>query len=42
MNPKMCTFCNIEKYINNFYNKHSECRDCNRTRGLKRFYENKE
>ena len=38
----MCTICNIEKDINNFYKKYSECRDCNRTRGLKRYYENKE
>ena len=36
MNTKMCTICNIEKNINNFYKKDSECRDCNRTRGLKR------
>ena len=35
----MCTICNIEKDINNFYKKYSECRDCNRTRGLKRYYE---
>ena len=34
--------CNIEKHINNFYKKYSECRDCNRTRGLKRYYENKD
>ena len=25
-----------------FTKKYSECRDCNRTRGLKRYYENKE
>ena len=37
----MCTNCNIEKHINNFYKKCSECRDCNRTRGVKRYYENK-
>ena len=42
MGTKMCTMCNIEKHINNFYKKYSECRDCNRTRGLKRFYENKD
>ena len=41
MDPKTCTMCNIEKHINNFYKKYSECRDCNRTRGLKRYYENK-
>ena len=38
----MCIICNIEKDNNNFYKKYSECRDCNRTRGLKRYYENKE
>ena len=38
----MCTICNIEKDINNFYKKYSECRHCNRTRGLKRYYENKD
>ena len=42
MDNKTCTMCNIEKHINNFYNKYSECRDCNRARGLKRFYENKD
>ena len=38
----MCTICNIEKYINTFYKKYTECRDCNRARGLKRYYENKD
>ena len=42
MDNKMCTICNIEKDINSFYIKYSECRDCNRARGLKRFYENKD
>ena len=42
MDTKMCTMCNIEKHINNFYKKYSECRDCNRARGLKRYYENKD
>ena len=37
----MCTICIIEKDINNFYKKYSECIDCNRTRRLKRYYENK-
>ena len=34
--------CNIEKHINNFYKNYSECKDCNRTRGLNRYYENKD
>ena len=42
MGTKTCSKCSIEKHINNFYKKYSECRDCNRTRGLKRFYENKD
>ena len=42
MDTKMSTMCNIGKHINNFYKKYSECRDCNRARGLKRCYENKD
>ena len=42
MESKICTQCNIEKDINNFYKKYSECIDCNRARGLKRYYENKD
>ena len=42
MDTKICSMCNIEKNINNFYKKNSECRDCNRTTGLKRYYENKD
>ena len=42
MDTKMCTMCNIEKHINKFCKKYSECRDCNRTRGLKRYYENED
>ena len=42
MESKICTQCNIEKDINNFYKKYSECIECNRARGLKRYYENKD
>ena len=42
MDTKMCTICNIEKHTNNFYKKYTECIDCNRARGLKRYYENKD
>ena len=42
MDTKMCTICNIEKHINNFYKKYTECIECNRARGLKRYYENKD
>ena len=38
MNTKTCTICNNENHINNFYKKYSECIDCNRARGLQRFY----
>ena len=42
MDTKMCTICNIEKDIKNFDKKYTECIDCNRARGLKRYYENKD
>ena len=42
MDTKMCTICNIEKHINNFYKNYTECIDCNRARGLKRYYEIKD
>ena len=42
MDTKICTICNIEKHINNFYKKYTECIQCNRSRGLKRYYENKD
>ena len=42
MDTKICTICNIEKDINNFYKKYSECIDCNRARGPKRYYETKD
>ena len=42
MHTKICTICNIEKDTNKFYKKFSECIDCNCTRGLKRYYENKD
>ena len=38
----MCNICNNEKHINNFYKKYTDCIDCNRARGLKRYYENKD
>ena len=42
MDSKMCTICNIEKHINNFYKKYTEYIDCNRARGLRRYYENED
>ena len=35
MDTKTCSMCNKEKHINNVYKKDTECRDCNRNRGLK-------
>ena len=42
MESKICTQCNIEKHINNFYKKYSEWKDCNIKRGVKGYYDNKE
>ena len=42
METKTCTMCNNGEHINNFYKRYTECKDCNRTRGLKRYYGNKD
>ena len=42
MDTKSSSMCNIEKHINNFYKKYTEGRDCNRTRGLDPYYDNKD
>ena len=42
MDNKTCTVCKIEKHINHFYRKYSECKDCNIKRGVKRYYNNKD
>ena len=42
MESKICTQCNIEKHINNFYKNNSESKDCNIKRGVKRSYDNKD
>ena len=42
MDSNSCTMCKNEKHINNFHKKYREGKDCNRTRGLKRYYENKD
>ena len=34
--------CNIEKHINNFYKRYSECKDCNIKRGVERYFDNKD
>ena len=42
MDSKVCVVCNIEKSIDNFYNKYRECKQCNIQRSMKRYYENKD
>ena len=42
MENKICTVCKIEKHINNFYRKYSECKDCNIKIGVKRYHNNKD
>ena len=41
MDSKVYVVCNIEKSIDNFYNKYRECKQCNIKRSTKRYYENK-
>ena len=42
MDSKVCVVCNIEKRIDNFYNKYRECKQCNIKTSMKRYYENKD
>ena len=42
MDNKICVVCNIEKSIDNYYNKYRECKQCNIKRSMKRFNENKD
>ena len=42
MDSKICTRCNIEKSIEDFYNKYTKSKDCNSNRSLKRYHENKD
>ena len=42
MENKTCTLCIIEKQINNFHKRYSECKDCNIKRSVKRYYDNKD
>ena len=42
MDRKICVVCNTEESIDNFYNKHRECKQCNIQRSMKHYYENKD
>ena len=42
MENRICTLCEIEKQINNFYERYSECKDCIIKRGVKGYYDNKD
>ena len=42
MDSKICVVCNIEKSIDNFYNKYRECKPCNIKRSTRRYFENKD
>ena len=42
MERKICNHYIIEKSIEDFYNKYTECKICNSKRSLKRYYENKD
>ena len=42
METKVCVVCNIEKSIDNFYNKDRECKQCNIKRSTRRYFENKD
>ena len=42
MDSKIYVVCNIEKSIDNFYNKFRECKPCNIKRSMRRYYENKD
>ena len=34
MDSKICVVCNIEKSIDNYYNKYRECKKCNIKRSI--------
>ena len=42
MENKTCTVCKIEKHLNNFYERFSECKDCNIKRGVNLYQDNKD
>ena len=42
MDNETFSMCIIEKQFYSFYKRYSESKNCNRRRGLKRYYENKD
>ena len=42
MDRKICVVCNIEKSIDDYYNKYRECKRRNIKRSMKRYNENKD
>ena len=42
MERKVCTRCVIVKNIDDFYNKYTECKNCNNKRGVKCYFDNKD
>ena len=42
MDSKICVVYNIEKSIDNFYNKYRECKPCNFKRSTRQYFENKD
>ena len=41
MDNKICVVCNIEKSIDDFYNKYRQSKPCNILGSTRRYYENK-
>ena len=42
MENKICTWCFIEKHINIFDKRYSQCKKCIIERGVERYYDNKD
>ena len=42
MQSKNCTFCDIEKEIEDLFNKYTAFKNCNCNKSLNRYYENKD
>ena len=42
MDSKVCVVCEIEKSIDNFYNKYREGKQCNIERSTRRYYQNED